>query len=102
VYPIALERLDQALRLYPDFAEAIALKDRINREIGGERQDILPTREQQILTEAQRLYRQQQYLLARLRVDDLLSRPVSARHPDVVDLDRRLAGAGYPSQVRAR
>ena len=102
LYPLALERLDEALRLNPDYTEAKALKDRINREVGGARTDVLPTREQQILTDAQRLFRQQQYLRARLLVDDLLNRAVSASHPDVLDLDRRLTGAGYPSQVKGR
>jgi hypothetical protein len=102
LYPLAVERLDEALRLFPDYTEAKTLKDRINRELGGERQDILPGREQQVLADAQRLYRQQQYLRARLLVDDLLSRTVSASHPDVADLDRRLAAAGYPSQVQGR
>jgi tetratricopeptide (TPR) repeat protein len=85
-FPLALEYLEAAIKLNPDNAEAVSLKDRINRDAGGGVTVVLSSAAMEQYRQAENLYLQQRYLEAGIIIDRLLQDPRYARNPQLLEL----------------
>jgi hypothetical protein len=72
LYPAALEKLNQAIQLNPNNAEAKLLKDDIQIASGGQRQPFLTSLDEQRFKEAQGQYNRGNFLIALQIVNELL------------------------------
>jgi hypothetical protein len=72
LYPAALEKLNQAIQLNPNNAEAKSLKDDIQIASGGQRQPYLTSLDEQRFKEAQGQYNLGNFLIALQIVNELL------------------------------
>lgn len=89
-FPVALEYLNEAIRLNPDYNEAIALKDRIQAGTGGAVRVVLSSYAQQRLKDAEDLFIEGRYFEAQVLVKELLQNEENRRNPRLLELERRI------------
>ncbi|MFP4363352.1 MAG: hypothetical protein ACLFR1_05735 [Spirochaetia bacterium] len=89
-FPQALERLNQAIEIYPDNQEAIALKDELQIRIGGGASVVLSSVAEQQYRQAEELFINGNYYQAYGITSRLLENPRNARYQPLVELNRRI------------
>jgi hypothetical protein len=90
LYPVALDQLNEALRLNPDNRDAVALKDQILIATGGKRVDVLSSDDQRLLREAEAKYLAGRYFEALAIIEQLLRKPSNQRNQEILDLEKRV------------
>jgi len=90
LYPVALDQLNEAIRLNPDNRDAVALKDQILIATGGERVDVLSSDDQRLLREAEAKYLAGRYFEALAIIEQLLRKPSNQRNQEILDLEKRV------------
>ena len=90
LYPVALDQLNEALRLNPDNRDAVALKDQILIATGGKREDVLSSDDQRLLREAEAKYLAGRYFEALAIIEQLLRKPSNQRNQEILDLEKRV------------
>jgi hypothetical protein len=90
LFPGALERLTEALRLNPDNGQAAELKDRIQLALGGTVENVLSRDDELLLTQAEGLYAERKYYQSLAIIEVLLKNPKNRNNPRVLDLEKRL------------
>jgi tetratricopeptide (TPR) repeat protein len=89
-FPIALTYLNEAIKLDPDYSDAIVLKDRIQTGQGGQVSVVLSSIDQQKLRQAENLFIDGRYFEARVLVEQLWQNPENRSNPRLVELRRRI------------
>jgi len=89
-FPIALTYLNEAIKLDPDYSEAIVLKDRIQIGSGSEITVVLSSVDQQKLRQAENLFIDGRYFEASALVEQLWQNPDNRSNPKLVELRRRI------------
>lgn len=89
-FPIALTYLNEAIKLDPDYSDAIVLKDRIQTGQGGQVSVVLSSVDQQKLRQAENLFIDGRYFEARVLVEQLWQNPENRSNPRLVELRRRI------------
>jgi len=89
-FPIALTYLNEAIKLDPDYTDAIVLKDRIQTGQGGQVSVVLSSVDQQKLRQAENLFIDGRYFEARVLVEQLWQNPDNRSNPRLVELRRRI------------
>ncbi len=89
-FPIALSYLNEAIKLDPDYREAIVLKDRIQTGQGGQVTVVLSSVDQQKLRRAENLFIDGRYFEAGALVEQLWQNPANRNNPRLVELRRRI------------
>jgi len=90
LYPVALDQLNEALRLNPDNRDAVALKDQLLIVTGGEREDVLSSDDQRLLREAEAKYLSGRYFEALAIIEQLLRKPSNQKNQELLDLEKRV------------
>ncbi len=90
LYPVALDQLNEALRLNPDNRDAVALKDQLLIATGGEREDVLSSDDQRLLREAEAKYLAGRYFEALAIIEQLLRKSSNQRNQEILDLAKRV------------
>jgi hypothetical protein len=90
LYPVALDQLNEAIRLNPDNRNAVALKDQILIATGGEREDVLSSDDQRLLREAEAKYLAGRYFEALAIIEQLLRKPSNQKNQEILDLEKRV------------
>jgi tetratricopeptide (TPR) repeat protein len=86
LFPRAMEQLNTAITLDPDYREAVELKDRMQGALGASRQLILSSDDQRRFREAEGYYLNGQYPEAYQIVLDLLRKPGNQGYRPLLDL----------------
>ncbi len=89
-FPVALTYLNEAIKLDPDYREAIVLKDRIQTGQGGQVSVVLSSVDQQKLRQAENLFIDGRYFEASVIVNQLWQNPENRSNPKLVELRRRV------------
>ncbi len=89
-YPIALEYLNQAIKLTPDSQKVTNLLDRIEAELGGRTTTVLASTAQQQYKMAEEKYLEGSYYEALRIVNSLMKDKVSSQYPPLLELKRRI------------
>ncbi len=90
-YQIALNALNEALTLNPDYIEAIRLKDRIQSSSAIEGKTVIfSPQDQRLYNEAVDAYQNGLYREAQLIVDRLLEKKDNQRNSDLLELNERI------------
>lgn len=89
-YPIALEYLNQALKLTPDSQKVTTLLDRVEAEVGGRTTTVLSNEAQQQYRLAEEKYIEGNYYEALRIVNNLLKDKQSSQYPPLLELKRRI------------
>ncbi len=89
-FPIALTYLNEAIKLDPDYRDAIVLKDRIQTGQGGQVSVVLSSVDQQKLRQAENLFIDGRYFEARVLVEQLWQNTDNRSNPRLVELRRRI------------
>ena len=89
-FPVALTYLNEAIKLDPDYREAILLKDRIQTGQGGQVSVVLSSVDQQKLRQAENLFIDGRYFEASVIVNQLWQNPENRSNPKLVELRRRI------------
>jgi TolA-binding protein len=90
LYPVALDQLNEAIRLNPDNRDAVALKDQLLIVTGGEREDVLSSDDQRLLREAEAKYLSGRYFEALAIIEQLLRKPSNQKNRELLDLEKRV------------
>jgi hypothetical protein len=90
LYPVALDQLNEAIRLNPDNRDAVALKDQILIATGGERVDVLSSDDQRLLREAEAKYLASRYFEALAIIEQLLRKSNNQKNQEILDLEKRI------------
>lgn len=90
MYPVALEQLDQALELWSDNSQAVALKDRIQISVGGSETVVLSSQDERIYKQAVAELQNGNTLLAASYVNRLMEKPENRKSSKVIALDERI------------
>jgi len=90
LYPVALDQLNEAIRLNPDNRDAAVLKDQLLIATGGERVDVLSSDDQRLLREAEAKYLAGRYFEALAILEQLLRKPSNQRNQEILDLAKRV------------
>jgi tetratricopeptide (TPR) repeat protein len=88
-YPTAIDYVNQAIVLNPDFREAIVLKDNL-QVAGGAPSTILTSDDQRRLKQAEEEFLKGNYVIAGLIVDDLLKKPQYRNLQQLLELKQRI------------
>jgi len=89
-FPVAVTYLNEAIKLDPDYREAIVLKDRIQTGQGGQVSVVLSSVDQQRLRRAENLFIDGRYFEASVIVDQLWQNPENRSNPKLSELRRRI------------
>ncbi|MCF7914691.1 MAG: hypothetical protein K9L66_05960 [Spirochaetaceae bacterium] len=89
-FPVAVTYLNEAIKLDPDYREAIVLKDRIQTGQGGQVSVVLSSVDQQKLRRAENLFIDGRYFEASVIVDQLWQNPENRSNPKLAELRRRI------------
>ncbi len=89
-FPVAVTYLNEAIKLDPDYREAIVLKDRIQTGQGGQVSVVLSSVDQQKLRQAENLFIDGRYFEASVIVNQLWQNPDNRSNPKLVELRRRI------------
>lgn len=89
-FPIALTYLNEAIKLDPDYRDAILLKDRVQTGQGGQVSVVLSSVDQQRLRQAENLFIDGRYFEASALVEQLWQNPENRSNPKLVELRRRI------------
>ncbi len=89
-FPVALTYLNEALKLNPDFEDAIVLKDRVQAGQGGQVRVVLDSVDQQKLRRAEELFIESRYYEASAIVNQLYQDPENRKNPKLIELRRRI------------
>ncbi len=89
-FPVALTYLNEAIKLDPDYREAILLKDRIQTGQGGQVSVVLSSVDQQKLRQAENLFIDGRYFEASVIVNQLWQNEKNRSNPKLVELRRRI------------
>jgi hypothetical protein len=89
-FPVAVTYLNEALKLNPDYEDAIVLKDRIQAGRGGQVRVVLSSVDQQKLRRAEDLFIESRYYEASAIVDQLYQDPENRKNPKLIELKRRI------------
>ncbi len=90
LFPVALDQLNEAIRLNPDNREAIALKDQILRDTGGTRENVLSSNDQRLLREAEAKYLEGRYFEALAIIEQLLKNRNNRNNVELLELEKRV------------
>jgi len=90
LFPRALEQLNTAISLDPDYREAAALKDTLQVALGASRQAFLSSDDQRRFREAEGYFLNGQYPSAYQIVIDLLRNQRNQRYPPLLDLRAKI------------
>jgi tetratricopeptide (TPR) repeat protein len=89
-FPVAITYLNEALKLNPDYQNAIVLKDRIQAGQGGQVRVVLDSVDQQKLQRAENLFIESRYYEASAIVNQLYQDPENRKNPKLIELKRRI------------
>ena len=89
-YPIALEYLNQALKLTPESQRVTTLLDRVEADLGGRTTTVLSNEAQQQYRLAEEKYIEGNYYEALRIVNNLLKNEQSSQYPPLLELKRRI------------
>ncbi len=89
-YPIALEFLNQAIKLTPQNQKVTTLLDRVEAELGGRTTTVLTNEAQQQYRLAEEKYIEGNYYEALRIVNNLLKDEQSSQYPPLLELKRRI------------
>jgi hypothetical protein len=89
-FPVALEQLNEALRLVPTNEEAITLKDKIQIDVGGKALIVLSSTAEQEYQQAVQELQNGNTIVAMSIVERLLQDPQNRNVPKVLELQRRI------------
>jgi tetratricopeptide (TPR) repeat protein len=89
-FPIALEYLNQAIKLTPDSQKVTNLLDRIEAELGGRTTTVLASTAQQQYKLAEEKYLEGSYYEALRIVNSLMKDEKSSQYPPLLELKRRI------------
>ena len=90
LFPRALEQLNGAIALDPDYREAVNLKDRLQIALGGSRQPFLSSDDQRRFKEAEGFFLDGQYPSAYQIVSDLLKSKRNQGYAPLLELRTRI------------
>jgi len=90
LFPVALEKLNQALALDPNNREAIALKDRLQLTTGGERALTISSTAAEQLRRAEEMYLQGNFFEAFGIVERLLQDARNRNYEPLIELKKRI------------
>ena len=90
LYPAALNLINEAIALNPDYDQAVVLKDRLQLAMGGTVSTPLTSADQRLKQLAQEKFIQSQYFEALALVKQLLRNPLYQNDPELQDLERRI------------
>ncbi|HOM23742.1 MAG TPA: hypothetical protein PLK03_07935 [Termitinemataceae bacterium] len=89
-FPVALEQLNEALKLNPNSEEAITLKDRIQAEVGGQAVVVLSSAAEREYQRAVQELQNGNTIVALSIVQQLLQDPKNRNVPKLRELERRI------------
>ncbi len=89
-FPIALEYLNQALKLTPESQQVTTLLDRVEADLGGRTTTVLSNEAQQQYRLAEEKYIEGNYYEALRIVNNLLKNEQSSQFPPLLELKRRI------------
>lgn len=89
-FPVALEQLNEALKLNPNSEEAITLKDRIQTEVGGQAVVVLSSAAEREYQRAVQELQNGNTIVALSIVQQLLQDPKNRNVPKLRELERRI------------
>ncbi|MDZ7794048.1 MAG: hypothetical protein U5P10_10275 [Spirochaetia bacterium] len=89
-FPVAITYLNEAIKLDPDYREAIVLKDRIQTGQGGQVSVVLSSVDQQRLRRAENLFIDGRYFEASVIVDQLWQKLENRSNTKLAELRRRI------------
>ena len=89
-FPVALEQLNEALRLNPNNEQAVTLKDRIQTDVGGLAAVVLTSASEKDYQRAVQELQQGNTIVALAIVEQLLQDPRNKNSPRILELQRRI------------
>jgi len=89
-FPVALEQLNEALKLNPDNATAIALKDRIQTDVGGQVSVALTSQDETLYQRAVMELQSGNTIVAQAIVEQLLQNQRNRNAPRILELQKRI------------
>ncbi|ADK80624.1 hypothetical protein Spirs_1497 [Sediminispirochaeta smaragdinae DSM 11293] len=89
-FPVAIAYLNEAIKLNPDYNDAIVLKDRIQAGSGGAVTVVLSSVAQQQLKQAEDLFIEGRYFEASVIVEQLMNNTKNRNNPKLLDLQKRI------------
>lgn len=89
-FPVALEQLNEALKLNPNNAQASVLKDRIQTDVGGQAVVVLSSASEREYQRAVQELQQGNNIVALAIVQQLLQDPVNRNSPRILELQKRI------------
>lgn len=89
-FPVALEQLNEALKLNPDNATASSLKDRIQTDVGGQVAVALTSQDEALYQKAVLELQKGNTIVAQAIVQQLLQNPRNRNVPRLLELEKRI------------
>ena len=89
-FPVALEQLNEALKLNPNNEQAVVLKDRIQADVGGQAAVVLTNTAEREYQRAVQELQKGNNIVALSIVEQLLRDPQNRNSPRVIELQRRI------------
>ncbi len=89
-FPVALEQLNEALKLNPSNEQAVALKDRIQVDVGGQAAVVLTNTAEREYQRAVQELQKGNTIVALAIVEQLLRDPQNKNSPRILELQRRI------------
>jgi tetratricopeptide (TPR) repeat protein len=89
-FPVALEQLNEALRLNPNNDQAVSLKDRIQTDVGGQAAVVLSNVAEKEYQRAVQELQKGNTIAALAIVEQLLRDPGNRNSPRIIELQRRI------------
>ncbi len=89
-FPVALEQLNEALKLNPNNEQAVALKDRIQMDVGGQAAVVLTNAAEREYQRAVQELQKGNNIVALSIVEQLLRDPQNRNSPRIIELQRRI------------
>lgn len=89
-FPVALEQLNEALRLNPRNDQAVALKDRVQTDVGGQAIAVLTNEAEKEYQRAVQELQKGNTIVAQSIVEQLLTDPRNRNAPRILELQRRI------------
>lgn len=89
-FPVALEQLNEALKLNPSNEQAVSLKDRIQVDVGGQASVVLTNAAERDYQRAVQELQKGNTIVALAIVEQLLRDPRNRNSPRIVELQRRI------------
>jgi tetratricopeptide (TPR) repeat protein len=89
-FPVALEQLNEALKLNPNNEQAVTLKDRIQTDVGGQASVVLTSASEREYQRAVQELQRGNTIVALAIVEQLLQDPRNRNAPRIIELQRRI------------